>query len=174
MILPTFIAIIAIAALIILWIRSIRCKLAVLDENTNNAMHQIGVQLSSRFNLLIVLVDLIANYVEEDIKNLRNNLELAFCPITGKSSPEEVLQQEKIISESLGKIAQLSEQYPQLKENPNYTSAMDAVETFAIMLRTSRLIYNDSVSKLNREIKSFPISIIARMLGFQKRKYLME
>jgi len=48
------------------------------------------------------------------------------------------------------------------------------VETFENMVRTSRLIYNDSVTKLNREIRMFPTSIIAGMLGFHKREYLEE
>jgi len=42
------------------------------------------------------------------------------------------------------------------------------------MVRTSRLIYNDSVTKLNREIRMFPVSAIAGMLGFGQREYLVE
>ncbi|WP_246241183.1 LemA family protein [Anaerocolumna sedimenticola] len=42
------------------------------------------------------------------------------------------------------------------------------------MVRTSRLIYNDSVTKLNREIRMFPVSMIAGMLRFRKREYLEE
>ena len=51
---------------------------------------------------------------------------------------------------------------------------MDAVQTFENMVRTSRLIYNDSVTKLNREIRMFPVSVIAGMLGFHQRDYLEE
>ena len=42
------------------------------------------------------------------------------------------------------------------------------------MVQTSRLIYNDSVTKLNRELHIFPTSVLARMLGFKKRDYLVE
>ena len=68
----------------------------------------------------------------------------------------------------------VTEQYPDLKANQNYIKTMDAVETFENMVRTSRLIYNDSVTKLNREIRMFPVSMIAGMLGFQQKKYLEE
>ncbi|MPN30829.1 hypothetical protein SDC9_178300 [bioreactor metagenome] len=40
------------------------------------------------------------------------------------------------------------------------------------MVRTSRLIYNDSVTKLNRAIRMFPANMIAGLLGFSKRAYL--
>ncbi|MDR0443680.1 MAG: LemA family protein [Treponema sp.] len=49
---------------------------------------------------------------------------------------------------------------------------MDAVEIFENMLRTICLIYNDGVTKLNREIRMFPVSIIAGWLGFSKRNYI--
>jgi LemA protein len=49
---------------------------------------------------------------------------------------------------------------------------MDAIETFDGMVRTSRLIYNDSVARLNREIRSFPVSLVAEMFGFRQREYL--
>jgi LemA protein len=68
----------------------------------------------------------------------------------------------------------VTEQYPELKANQSYIKTMDAVQTFENMVRTSRLIYNDSVTKLNREIRMFPVSIIAWMLGFRQRDYLEE
>jgi LemA protein len=94
--------------------------------------------------------------------------------ITAKSTPDDVLRQEGIISEALGRIAMVTEKYPELKANQTYIKTMDAVETFENMVRTSRLIYNDSVTKLNREIRMFPVSMIAGMLGFQQREYLVE
>ncbi|MDW8802725.1 LemA family protein [Clostridium sp. A1-XYC3] len=68
----------------------------------------------------------------------------------------------------------VTEQYPELKVNQTYIKTMDAVQTFENMVRTSRLIYNDSVTKLNREIRMFPVSVIAGMLGFRQRDYLEE
>jgi len=84
------------------------------------------------------------------------------------------MRQEGVISEALGRIAMVTEQYPDLKANQNYIKTMDAVQTFENMVRTSRLIYNDSVTKLNREIRMFPVSMVAGMLGFGQREYLVE
>lgn len=47
---------------------------------------------------------------------------------------------------------------------------MDALETYENMLRNSLTIYNKSVAMLNRKIHMFPVSIIACILGFKKRK----
>ncbi len=172
--LPTFIAIIAIVLVVVLWAISTQRKLVVLDENISNAMSQIGVQLSSRFDALTALLDLTKGYAKHESETLIETIKSRRSVITAKSTPDDVLRQEGVISEALGRIAMVTEQYPELKANQNYIKTMDAVQTYENMVRTSRLIYNDSVTKLNREIRMIPVSIIAGTLGFRQRDYLEE
>jgi LemA protein len=172
--LPTFITIAVIIAVIVLWIISTQRRLVVLDENTSNAMSQIGVQLSSRFDALTALLDLTKGYAGHESETLIETIKSRRSVITAKSTPDEVMRQEGVISEALGRIAMVTEQYPELKANQTYIKTMDAVQTFENMVRTSRLIYNDSVTKLNREIRMFPVSMAAGMLGFGQREYLVE
>jgi LemA protein len=172
--LPTFIAIIAIVTVIVLWAISTQRKLVVLDENINNAMSQIGVQLSSRFDTLTALLDLIKDYDMYERETLFETVKLRRSVITAKSTPNDVLRQERVISVALVRIAMVTEQYPELKANQSYIKTMDALQTFETMVRTSRLIYNDSVTKLNREIRMFPVVMIAGMMGFRQRDYLEE
>ena len=172
--LPTIIAIVAIAAIVVLWIISTQRRLVVLDENISNAMSQIGVQLSSRFDALTALLDLTKGYAKHESETLIETIKSRRSVITGNSTPTDVQRQEGIISEALGKISMVAEQYPDLKANTTYLKTMDGVQTFENMVRTSRLIYNDSVTKLNREIRMFPSSLIAGMMGFRQREYLEE
>ena len=66
----------------------------------------------------------------------------------------------------------VAESYPDLKANENYIKTMDNVNDYEKMVRQSRLIYNDSVTKLNRAIRMFPTSLVAGMLGVTSRDYL--
>ena len=170
----SFIVIIAILAVVVLWAVSTQRRLVVLDENISNAMSQIGVQLSSRFDALTALLDLTKGYARHESETLIETIKSRRSVITAKSTPNDVLRQEGVISEALGRIAMVTEQYPELKANQTYIKTMDAVQTFENMVRTSRLIYNDSVTKLNREIRMFPVSMAAGMLGFRQRDYLVE
>jgi len=156
------------------WIISIQRRLVVLDENINNAMSQIGVQLSSRFDALTALLDSTIGYAEHESETLIETINSRRSLITVKSKPDDILRQEGVISEALSRIALVTEQYPELKANQNYIKTMGAVQTFENMVRTSRLIYNDSVTKLNREIRMFPVSMVAGILGFRQRDYLEE
>ena len=56
----------ALVVIIILWIISAQRSLTALDENVNNAMSQIGVQLSSRWDALTALLDLTKGYAEHE------------------------------------------------------------------------------------------------------------
>jgi len=147
--LPMLIIIVAIIGLVILWIISTQRKLVVLDENINNAMSQIGVQLSSRFDALTALLDLTKGYAKHESETIIETIQSRRSVITAKSTPDDVQRQEGIISEALGRIAMVAERYPELKANETYIKTMDAVQTFENMVRTSRLFYNDSVTKLN-------------------------
>ncbi len=171
---PTFLAIFAFVAAIVLWASSTQRKLVVLDEKTNNAMSQVGVKLSSRFDALTALMDLTRGYAEYESVTLIETVLSRRSVITSKSTPDDVMRQEEIISEALGRLALVTEQYPELKANETYIKTMDAVQTFGNMVRTSRLIYNDSVAKLNREIRMFPACLISGMLGFRQREYIVE
>ncbi len=156
---------------IVLWFISAQRKLSTMDENINNAMSQIGVQLSSRWDALTALLDLTKGYAEHEYKTLADTVKMRRT-ITAESTAKDAMEQENVITEALGKIMAVAESYPDLKANQNYIKTMDSVNDYENKVRQSRLIYNDSVTKLNRQIRMFPTSIIAGMLGFSKRDYL--
>ena len=171
---PFLIALVVVVVLIVMWVFSTQRKLVVMDENINNAMSQIGVQLSSRFDALSALLDLTKGYAKHESETLIETIKSRRSVITAKSSPDDVARQEGIISEALGRIAMVSEQYPALKADAAYIKTMNSVDQYEGMVRQSRLIYNDSVTKLNRMIRMFPTVIIAGMLGFAPRAYLEQ
>ena len=52
--------------LLAIWIVSVRKKLAIMDENINHSMNQIGVQISSRFDALFAVLDLMKGYAADE------------------------------------------------------------------------------------------------------------
>lgn len=167
----TIILVVAIIALIFLWFVSAQRKLVAMDENINNAMSQIGVQLSSRWDALTALLDLTKGYTEHEYKTLSDTIKMR-SSITSTSTAKDVNAQENILTEAMGKIMAVAESYPELKANENYIKTMDSVNAYEEMVRRSRLVYNDSVTKLNRAIRMFPTSVVAGILGIGSRDYL--
>ncbi len=66
----TIIVIALVLVLLAGWIISTQRRLVVMDENVNNAMSQIGVQLSSRFDALTALLDLAKGYAAHESQTL--------------------------------------------------------------------------------------------------------
>ncbi len=160
--------------LLVLWIISVQRKFAVMDGNIQNAMNQIGVLISSRFDALFAVLDLMKGYAADDIQPLMERAAARRSVITARSAPEEVSEQEQVIEETVKSIRLAAERNPLLCADKNYTKCMDAVECYGRMVYTSRLIYNDSVTKLNSALGMFPTNVIAGILGFHKREYLSQ
>lgn len=160
------------AVLLILWVISIQRKLVEMDENVNNAMNQIGIQLSCRFEALTALVDYTKGYNSQESKNLMESIKSRRSVINAYSTPEEVQLQENLIAQVLERIEAVAQQHPEMKNSESYWETWKAVDTYEGMVHTSRLIYNDGVTRLNRAVRMIPINLIAPILGFSTREYL--
>lgn len=164
----------AIFALLLLLAISIRRRLKAMEENINHAMWQIGVQFSSRFDALAALLHLAKKYSIRETQPLAEAILSGRYAITATSTPDDVQKQWAVLSEILSQIFEIAEQYPQLKADAAYEKCCTALESYEKMIRTSCLIYNDSVSKFNRELHLFPASLLGRICGFQQKAYLEE
>lgn len=157
--------------LIVLWVISVQRNLVNKDERCQNAMSQIGVQQSSRWDALTALVDLVKSYNEHEYNTLRDVI-AARKGINATSSAEDVETQEKAIQNALAQINVVAEQYPDLKANENYREIMNSVNTYENQVRMSRMVYNDTVTIYNGLVRMFPSSFVASMFGFSVRTYL--
>lgn len=169
----TILIIIAIVALLVLWVISVQRKLVEKDELCKNALSQIGVQQASRWDALTALVELVKSYNEHEYNTLRDVIAQR-KNITGESTVAEAQAQEQVLTGLVRNINLVAEQYPELKANENYAKAMDSVNLYENQVRLSRMTFNDTVTKYNKEIRQFPTSIVAGILGFNTRDYLDE
>ena len=169
----TLLIILAIVALLVLWVIGVQRKLVEKDELCKNALSQIGVQHASRWDALTTLVELVKSYNEHEYNTLRDVIAQR-KNITGESTVAEAQAQEQVLTGLVRNINLVAEQYPELKANENYAKAMDSVNLYENQVRLSRMTFNDTVTKFNKEIRQFPTSIVAGMLGFKTRDYLDE
>jgi len=169
----TLIIVLAIAAVIVLWVISVQRGLVAQDEKCNNLMSQIGVQLQSRWDALSALVDLVKSYNEHEYNTLKDVIAMR-RDITGTSTAADVNRQEAAVGTLLRDIKAVAEAYPELKANENYAKLMDSVNTYENQVRLSRMVYNDTATRFNTMVRQFPGSIVAGFLHFATREYIKE
>ena len=165
--------IIAILAVIVLWIIKVQRELVGKDEKCQNAMSQIGVQQNSRWDALTALAELVKSYNEHEYNTLKDVI-ASRKPIGQNSSAADVEAQEKAMNELARQIDVVVERYPELKANENYRQAMESVNMYENQVRTARMVYNDTVTAFNKIVRQFPESFVASLLHFEKKDYLKE
>ncbi len=75
------------------------------------------------------------------------------------------------LSQALGRLMVVSEQYPQLKANQNFLSLQDQLEGTENRIKAARDGYNGAVKTFNVQVTSFPSNIVAGMFGFHARPF---
>jgi LemA protein len=51
---------------------------------------------------------------------------------------------------------------------------MASIKQYEENVRLARMTFNDTVTKYNNQVRMFPGSVVASILGFPKREYLAE
>lgn len=166
-----FLAIIVLLAIGLLnWFVSTQRQLVNLDELCNNALSQIEVQLNTRWDAIMQLAQQAANYAQHESQTLIETIRARRG--SEIKTADDVNDQNTVFGSVLGRLMVVAEQYPELKASNLYAEVMQAVNNFENNVRNSRMIYNDTATKMNRYVRQWPSSFIANMLHFDTRNYL--
>ncbi len=82
---------------------------------------------------------------------------------------QQFQQSQGQLSQALGRLMVVSEQYPQLKANENFKSLQDQLEGTENRIKVSRDAFNASVKDYNIKVSNFPANILASMFHFKER-----
>ena len=157
---------------VVMYVISTQRELVKLDEMGNNALSQIGVQLQSRFDAITALVKMTQQYAQHEYESLTQVI--AQRRVSEIKTVDDVNQQTDLLGSVMGRLMAVSESYPDLKASSVYRETMDGIREYEENVRMSRMIYNDSATKMNRMVRQWPSSFVASMLHFDLRKYLED
>ena len=166
--------IIAVIALVVLWVISVQNSLVKSDEFCNNALKQINVQQISRYDALQALIKLTREYSTYEADTLQKIVDARKITSSPAPTAAEINANEETLKALSAKLIAVAEAYPDLKASQNYQQTMQSIEKYEENVRLSRMTFNDTVTRFNQQVRSFPVSAIAGMLGFAKRDYLAD
>lgn len=93
--------------------------------------------------------------------------------IDPKDLTQEKLQQfqqsQGQLSQALGRLMVVSEQYPQLRATENFKSLQDQLEGTENRIKVARDDYNASVKDYNIKVSNFPAVIFASIFHFKEK-----
>ena len=163
--------IIVLAVIVIGYFISTQRSLVNLDELCKNALSQIEVQLNSRFDAVIALAKTAAQYAKHESETIIQTIE-ARGGGNRANSPSAINEQSDLLGQMMGRLNVVVEQYPELKASELYIEAQRGQKEYEEKVRISRMVYNDTATKMNRMVRQWPSSIVASMLHFDIKDYL--
>lgn len=157
--------ILAIIVVIVLWVISAYNSLVGAKVKVDNSFSQIDVQLQRRFDLIPNLVECVKGYMEHESDVLTKVTELRTSWASAGSVSEKI-EIDNQLSGALKTIMAVSENYPDLKANQNFTGLQQDLKDTENKISYARQFYNDAVTKYNRNLMVFPTNIVASMFHF--------
>ena len=160
--------ILAIVAVIILAIISMYNSLVQSKIKVDNAWSQIDVQLQRRFDLIPNFVETVKGYMTHEQETFEKIAQLR----TSWANAESVSDKAKLdgeLSTTLKTIMAVSESYPELKANQNFSELSEELRNTENKISFARQFYNDTATAYNTKLEVFPSNIIAGMFNFKSR-----
>ncbi len=153
-----------------IWAISTYNALTALRVRIQNAWRQIDVQLKRRYDLIPNLVETVKGYMQHEQATLQKVIEARSQAMTSKGA-KEAAEAENVLSQSLGKIFVLMENYPELKANRNVLDLQEELTTTENQIAFARQYYNDLVTQFNTRQQVFPANLLAGLFGFKPGEF---
>ena len=164
------IVVLVIVVLLIIYFVATYNKLVDLRNRVRDQWSQIDVQLKRRFDLIPNLVSTVKGYAKHESETLESVIE-ARNSYTTATTPQEKMQANNMLSDTLSKLFALAENYPDLKANQNFLELQTELQETEDKIAMARQFYNDTILTYNNKIEMFPSNIVASMFKFKMEEF---
>jgi LemA protein len=174
-----WIIILGVLAVLAIWGISSYNSIITAEENVSTAWSQVENQYQRRADLIPNLVETVKGYTSHESTTLENVVaarakatQITIDPTN--ATPEQLVAFQNAqgeLSQALGRLMAITENYPDLKANKNFEALQSQLEGTENRITVARNNFNEETRRYNTLIRRFPSNIIANMLGSEKRPY---
>lgn len=148
------------------------------DEVVTNAWNKVQSDYQRRSDLIPNLVNTVkgeANFEQTTLTQvIEARASATQMKLDAKDLTPEKLQQFQVsqgqLSQALGRLLVVSEQYPNLRANDAFRGLQAQLEGTENRIKVARNDFNDAVQAYNVKVRSFPMNIFAGMFGFKTKE----
>jgi LemA protein len=162
--------VIAIVVALALVVVAVYNRLVRLRNRAENAWAQVDVQLRRRYDLIPNLVEAVKGYASheratfEEVTKARTAAQQA-------QTVEEQGQAENLLTQAIGRLFAVAEQYPELRATENFQQLQSQLEETETKIAVSRQVYNDAVLTYDTALETVPTNIVGNLFSFEARQY---
>jgi len=150
----------AVVVAVALWMLGAYNKLIALKNQVVNGWKQIDVQLKRRHDLIPNLVNAVKGAMDFEKSTLEAVI-AARNKAVSATGVAQVAQAEGQLTQALGRLFALSENYPQLKATGNIQQLQEELVSTENKIGFARQLYNDVATDYNTRQQQFPTNLVA-------------
>ena len=152
--------IVAVIAIVVVWVISIYNGIVTADNKCDNAWQTIDAQLQRRNDLIPNLVETVRGYAKHESATLEAVTE-ARAAVAEAPTPEAKMEASNALTDTLKTLFAVAESYPDLKANTNFQQLQADLTDTENRISYARMSFNDMVLEYNNAIETFPGSMVA-------------
>jgi len=160
-----FWAFLAVVVVVVGWVILTYNGLVALRNQVANGWRQIDVQLKRRHDLIPNLVNTVRGAMEFERDTLTQVME-ARARAVSAVGPLDAARKEGELTQALGRLFAVAENYPTLKSNENVRMLQEELSSTENKVGFARQFYNDIATQYNTRQQTFPANLIAGNFGF--------
>ena len=174
-----WIVVLGVLAIAVIWGVNRYNAIITAEENVHTAWSQVENQYQRRADLIPNLVETVKGYAAHESETLEGVIaarakatQVVVDPTN--ATPEQLVafqQAQGELSQALGRLMAISENYPDLKANQNFGALQSQLEGTENRITVARNNFNELARQFNTLIRRFPTNIIANMMDVEKRPY---
>ncbi len=148
-----------------------------LDETVKTQWNNVETQYQRRSDLIPNLVSTVKGAAKFEQETLTNVIEARSKASRITVNPDQLTPEniEKYqaaqgqISQALGRLMMLTENYPDLKATQQFSELSAQLEGTENRISVARKDFNEAVQKYNTKVRSFPTNLTAGLFGFSAK-----
>lgn len=160
----------AVLGLLVVWIILIYNALISKFNDVQDAWKQIDVQLKRRHDLIPNLVSTVKGSIEFEQDTLEKVISARARAVSAPTTAAKA-DAENTLSQALGKLFAVMENYPALKSNQNIMQLQEELTSTENKISFARQLYNDLVANYRTKLQVFPNNLISSMFNFKMEEY---
>jgi LemA protein len=154
-----------IVGLLVAWAIVSYNRLVGMRNQVSNGWRQIDVQLKRRHDLIPNLVNAVRGSMDFERDTLTAVMEARSKALTAVG-PADAARKEGDLTQALGRLLAVAENYPTLKSNDNVKLLQEELSGTENKVGFARQFYNDIATKFNTAQQVFPTNLFAGAIGF--------
>ncbi len=174
-----WIVVLGVLAIIALWVANVYNSFVTLEEEVDSAWAQVENQYQRRADLVPNLVATVKGYAAHEQETLEGVVEarakatqITIDPANATAEQLAAFQAAQgELSQALGRLLAVAENYPDLKANENFLDLQKQLEGTENRITVARQLFNEAARNFNTTIRRFPKNIVASICGFEKKPY---